>query len=258
MYFAPILYGTEGGGDINSGTIGYNTTGQLFTPNGRNSQFFLSSFPSIPAVDPNSQFVNQTGVNILQFGNDFRTGRTLQYSVDVQRELPWNFVASVGYIGHRADHLRSNFNRINALPLNALRLGNEILTTDINAVTAQQRAYASSIGVTIPANANAVYPGFGGNVAQALRPFPQYGRITDELESQGISRYNALQIKLERRFAQGIQFGASYTLSRLVTNAAEDILGGGPLSGVLQNPFNRNSLLTVSPSNAPQVFVTNF
>jgi len=258
LYFAPILYGTDGGGDINSGTIGYNTTGQLFTPNGRNSQFFLSTFPSIPAVDPNSQFVGQTGVNIIQFGNDFRTGRTLQYSVDVQRELPWNFVASVGYIGHRADHLRSNFNRINALPLNTLRLGNSILTTDINAVTPQQRAYASSVGVTIPANANAVFPGFGGNVAQALRPFPQYGRITDELESQGISRYNALQIKLERRFAQGIQFGASYTLSRLVTNAAEDVLGGGPLSGVLQNPFDRSSLLTVSPSNAPQVFVTNF
>ncbi|HEX2639315.1 MAG TPA: hypothetical protein VHL50_02035, partial [Pyrinomonadaceae bacterium] len=85
-----------------------------------------------------------------------------------------------------------------------------------------------------------------------------YGRITNILESQGRSRYNALQLKLERRFAQGVQFGASYTFSRLKTNAAEDILGGGPLSGILQNPFDRSGLYTVSPTNAPQVFVVNF
>ena len=96
------------------------------------------------------------------------------------------------YIGHRADRLRSNFGRPNALSLNQLKLGNEILRTDINAVTAQQRAYATSIGVSIPANANAVYQGFGGNVAQAIRPFPQYGRVTDILESEGESEYNAL------------------------------------------------------------------
>lgn len=258
LYYAPILYGTEGGGDINTGTIGYNTTGQLFTPDGRNARFFLSSFPGVPRVDPNNQFVGDLGVPILAFGRNFRTGRTFQYSADVQRELPYNFVTSIGYIGHRADRLRSNFGRANALPLNALRLGNEILRTDINSVTAVQRAYATSVGVTLPANGNAVYPGFGGNVAQALRPFPQYGRVTDILESEGRSDYNALQVKLERRFAQGVQFGASYTLSRLETDAAEDILGGGPLSGVLQNPFDRRGLKTVSPTNSPQVFVVNF
>jgi hypothetical protein len=258
LYYAPVLYGTEGGGDINTGTIGYNTTGQLFTPEGRNARFFLSSFPNIPPVDPNSQFAGNTGVNITYFGENFRTGRTLQYSLDLQRELPFNLVASVGYIGHRADRLRSNFGRLNALSLQSLRLGNEILRTNINDVTPAQRAYAQSIGVTIPANANAVYQGFSGNVAQALRPFPQYGRITDILESEGRSDYNALQLKLERRFAQGFQFGASYTFSRLVTDAAEDVLGGGPLNGILQNPFDRESLRTISPTNSPQVFVVNF
>ncbi len=261
LYYAPVLYGTNGGGDINTGTIGYNTTGQLFTPDGRNSRFFLSSFPSIPATDPNSQFVGNLGVPILafgQFGNGFRTGRTLQYSFDLQRELPFKLVGSIGYIGHRADRLRSNFGRPNALTLNQLKLGNEILRTNINSVTAAQRAYASSIGVAIPANGNAVYQGFNDTVAQAIRPFPQYGRITDILESEGVSEYNALQIKIDRRFAQGFQFGASYTFSRLVTNASEDILGGSPLDGVLQNPYDLKGLKTISPTNSPHVFVTNF
>jgi len=261
LYYAPVLYGTNGGGDINTGTIGYNTTGQLFRPEGRNAVNFLSSFPSIPATDPNSQFVGNLGVPILafgQFGNGFRTGRTLQYTVDIQRELPFNLVVSAGYIGHRADRLRSNFGRPNALSLDALKLGNEILRTDINAVTTQQRAYASSVGVNIPTSANAVYPGFGGNVAQALRPFPQYGRVTDILESEGESEYNALQLKIDRRFSQGFQFGANYTFSKLVQNASEDILGGSPLDGVLQNPYDLEGLKTVSPSHSPHVFVTNF
>jgi len=261
LYYAPVLYGTNGGGDINTGTIGYNTTGQLFTPDGRNARFFLSSFPSIPATNPNTQFVGDLGIPILafgQFGKGFRTGRTLQYTIDVQRELPYNLVASVGYIGHRADRLRSNFGRPNALSLDALKLGNAILRTNINDVTPQQRTYASSVGVSIPANANAVFPGFGGNVAQALRPFPQYGRVTDILESEGESDYNALQLKVDRRFSQGFQFGASYTFSRLIQNASEDILGGSPLDGVLQNPYDLEGLKTISPTHSPHVFVTNF
>ncbi len=260
LYYAPVLYGIGGGGDINTGTSGYNS-GQRFEPQGRNARFFLSTFPNIPSVNPNNQFVGDLGTTILafgQFGNGFRTGRTLQYTIDVQRELPFNLVVSAGYVGHRADRLRSNFGRPNALTLDQLKLGNEILRTDINAVTSQQRAYASSVGVNIPANANAVYPGFGGNVAQAIRPFPQYGLITDILESEGESEYNALQLKIDRRFSQGFQFGASYTFSRLITNASEDILGGSPLNGVLQNPYDLEDLKTVSPTHSPHVFVTNF
>lgn len=254
LYYAPILYGIDGGNDLNTGLLGYNS-GALFTPNGRNANFFLSTFPSIPPVAPNGQFI---GSDVQFFGDDFRTGRTIQYSVDLQRELPWSFVASVGYIGHRADRLRSNFGRLNALPLNALRLGLPILTTNINDLTAQQRAYASSVGVTLPANSNAVFTGFNGTVAQALKPFPQYNRINNILESDGETRYNAMQAKLQRRFAQGIQFGAAYTYSRLTGNASEDLFGGSPQSGVIQNPFDVDALNTVSPNNPPHVFVTNF
>ncbi len=260
FYYAPILYGTGGGGDINTGTSGYNS-GQLFTPAGRNARAFLSEFPNIPTVNPNNQFVGDLGATVLafgQFGNGFRTGRTLQYTIDIQRELPYSLVVSAGYVGHRADRLRSNFGRPNALTLDQLKLGNEILRTDINAVTPQQRTYATSVGVNIPANANAVYPGFGGNVAQAIRPFPQYGRIVDILEGEGESEYNALQLKIDRRFSQGFQFGASYTFSSLITNASEDILGGSPLDGVLQNPYDLEGLKTVSPTHSPHVFVTNF
>ena len=255
LYYSPVAYGINGGGG-GDGLQGYNG-GRTYTPNGRNAANFLSTFPSLPTVDPNSQFVGAPD-DINYFVRDFRTGRTLQYSIDVQRELPYKFVVSAGYIGHRDDRLRSNFGRINALPLNGLKLGLPLLNTNINNVTAAQRAFAASAGVTIPATAGAVYPGFNGSVAQALRPFPQYQNIINFLEHRGESSYNSLQIKLQRRFAQGIQFGASYTYSRLFTNASEDIFGGSPIGGVLQNPFDTNSLKSISPNNPPQAFVTNF
>jgi hypothetical protein len=257
IYYAPIIYGFEGSNDLSTGLLGYNTGSGPRTPNGRNANFFLSSYPSIPAVCPTCQFL---GSDVQYFDPNFKTGRTVQYSLDLQRELPYKFALSVGYVGHHATRLRSNFQRLNALPLNALKLGFPILNEPLAVALADPAtvAFAQSTGNPLPSSPNAVFPGFGGSVAQALKPFPQYNRINNLLESQGTSDYNSLQVKLDRRFARGIQFGASYTFSKLITDASEDLFGGSPLLGVLQNPFDRSSFRSVSPNNAPHVLVVNY
>ena len=51
----------------------------------------------------------------------------MQYSLDLQRQLPWNFAIQVGYIGSKGTRLRSNFDPINKVPLNALKLGLPLL-----------------------------------------------------------------------------------------------------------------------------------
>lgn len=265
LYYAPILYGTGGNGSIKTGTIGYNNDDINPRPFGRDTpgNQFLSTFRSLtsyPGIDVtgNGQFIGSLNQAIPYFDKDFKTGRTLQYTLDLQRELPMNLVGSIAYIGHRADRLRSNFGRLNALPLNVLKLGFPILNKNINQLSDPERAYATSLGITLPANGDAVYKGFNGKVAQALKPFPQYGRIENFLESEGESDYNAMQLKLDRRFSQGIQFGLAYTWSKLIGNASEDILGGSALDSLIQNPFNREDLKTISPTNSPHVFVANF
>jgi hypothetical protein len=269
VYYAPILYGFEGGNTIEA-SLGYRNAA---TPNdacprcrrpdpggSRQSRYFLSSFPSsgplAPTADPNDQFVNQ-GIAVDYFNNDYRTGRTVQYSLDVQRALPSKFALSLGYIGHRATRLRSNFERLNAVPLDALKLGYPVLRMSLSAARNDPAvaAYAASVGVPLPATP---YAAFNGTVAQALRPFPQYGRIRSQLESNGQSWYNAMQAKLDRRFSNGIQFGASYTFSKLITDASEDLFGGSPLGEVLQNPYDRRQLRSVSPNNPYHVFVFNY
>ena len=190
-------------------------------------------------------------------------------TLNVQRQLPYNFAVSLSYIGNRGSRLRSSFNPLNSLPLGALKLGNALLTKRLADVTASDRAYAASVGFPLPASPDAVYPGFNnqvgsvgvlgaGSVAQALRPFPQYGPINNRLESQGQSFYNAFKAELQRRFTNGIQFGASYTYSKLITDAASDLYGGSALTGVLQNPGDRRSLRSLSPDDVPHSFVVNY
>ncbi|MFL6285191.1 MAG: carboxypeptidase regulatory-like domain-containing protein [Pyrinomonadaceae bacterium] len=261
LYYAPIIYGVNGANTLTEGTAGFNTpfvancdTGPGCTANER-ADLFLRSFRQVSASTPTSQFINSS---VDFFDRDFRTGRTFQYGVDIQRQLPWKFVATLSYTGHRASRLRSNFSRINALPFNALRLGAPLLSKNLNDVTSAERAYASSVGVTLPANSNAVFTGFNGSVGQALKPFPQYNFITNQLESQGRSWYDAGTAKLERRFSNGIQFGASYTFSKLLTNAAEDLFGGSPTGSLIQIPGDSAGLKSISPNNATHVFVVNY
>lgn len=259
IYYSPVFYGN--GGD---GLLGYNP-GSNPINFGRDAFITLSNFPALPIADPNGQYVRDTNTALDFYDPNFKLGRTAQYDLSAQRELPYNFALSVSYIGNRGTRLRSSFNPYNALPIGALKLGLPLLNKSLASVTASDRAYAASVGFPLAASPDAVFPGFGtqagnygGKVSQSLRPFPQYGDINNRLESQGQSWYNAGKVDLQRRFTNGIQFGLSYTYSKLITDAAEDLYGGSALTGVLQNPADRRSLRSISPNDVKHSLVFNY
>jgi hypothetical protein len=255
LYYAPLLYNEFGRG----GQAGFSVQGGANINFNFDAFIRLSSYPPLPSPDPTSQFVTTPApTDVEGFDRFFKNGRTAQYSLNIERELPGKFVASVGWVGSKGTRLRSAFSPVNAVPLEALKLGAAFLQLNLADVTASQRAYAQSVGVTLPANNDAVFPGFQGTVAQALKPFPQYGRITEHMESQGQSLYNALRVDLNRRFSQGMQVGVSYTFAKLLTDAAEDLFGATPISGVVQNPYDRRALRTPSPNIVPHSLVVNF
>lgn len=274
LYYNPIAYNDQGEG----GYEGYNP-GQANPSPGREAlntiaengsvrvPISLRNFPALPRANPDDQAVGILNRNIEFFDKNFQLGRSAQYSLGLQRELPFNFAIDVSYIGSRGTRLRSNFNPLNALPFENLRLGDALLRKQVASLTASDYEYARSLGITLAAGPDAVYPGFGaqtgnsllaGTVAQSLRPFPQYGTILNRLESQGQSWYNAGKIDLQRRFANGFQFGVSYTFSKLITDAGEDLFGDSPINGVLQNPFDRRSLRAISPNSFPHSLVFNY
>jgi hypothetical protein len=59
---------------------------------------------------------------------------------------------------------------------------------------------------------NEVPPGLYADL-QAAKPYPAFGEI-NVLENRGTAEYNALQIKWERRFADGLSFTGSYSLAK--------------------------------------------
>lgn len=260
IYYSPVFYGN--GGD---GLLGYNP-GSVNINDQLNSFINLDNYPRLPIADPNSQYVSDLSITQDYYDPNFKLGRVAQYDLNIQRELPYNFALSLSYIGNKGTRLRSSFNPLNSLPLDALKLGDALLRKPLANVTASDRAYAASVGFPLPSSPNAVYTGFAtqtgnflaGTVAQALRPFPQYGVINNRLESQGQSSYNAFKADLQRRFTNGVQFGLSYTFSKQITDAASDLYGGSALTGVLQNPADRRSLRSISPDDVPHSLVLSY
>jgi hypothetical protein len=136
---------------------------------------------------------------------DFNNGQLLRYLVNVQRELPGQWLLEVGYVGSHGYELTTNA-ELNAVPAQYLS-------------TSRQRDQATIdfLGAQVPNPFAGILPtGFtGANVArsQLLRPFPQFNNVPTS-ESNGSSQYDSAQFRIERRFARGYAIMATYTASR--------------------------------------------
>jgi len=133
---------------------------------------------------------------------------------------------------------------INQVDSRYLSLGNT-LNADINSPA------AIAAGITKP------YPSFQGSVAQALRPFPQYTTIWDMFQPTGYDLYNSLQIRLQKRFSNGLSFLGAYTLSKNIgvggSDTFGDIFGGGGGKGI--DTFNRKLERAIENIDQTHVFV---
>jgi len=69
--------------------------------------------------------------------------------------------------------------------------------------------------------------------------------VNDYFGNDASSHYNALQVKLEKRFAQGLQFLGHYTYSRAY-NYNDDYFSVDPKFGYGPDDFNRNHVFVIS------------
>ena len=54
----------------------------------------------------------------------------------------------------------------------------------------------------------------GATLAQALRPFPQFGNIGDQYERDGNTWHDALEVKVAKRMSHGLSGGVGYSWSK--------------------------------------------
>ncbi len=163
--------------------------------------------------------------------NAGRLPRITQWSVGIQREVIRGTVLDVTYVGNRGawwtapslstyayNSLQpSDLTRWGLNPTNPADLA--LLTQPISSPLVQQRFPSLKLvnspgGIpTVPS----VYPGFPASqtLNQAMRPEPQFYGVPPFLGPPlGVTWYDALQLKVTKRFSHGLDFQYAFTYSR--------------------------------------------
>ncbi|HWB98507.1 MAG TPA: hypothetical protein VG672_17470, partial [Bryobacteraceae bacterium] len=199
-------------------------------------------FPSVPQgpfFDP--IFANGTSTSWMQ-PNGARLPMVENWNVGVQKMFR-GVLLDVSYVGTAAHHLLNGNLNYNQLNPQYLALGSVL-----NATIGSPEANAA--GFFAP------YPGFEGSVAQSLRPYPQYQAITMSSNPAGNNTYNALQVRVQKRYTNGLSLLLSYTVSKDLTDA--DGQGGGAFLGAAQDYYNLRLEKAVAAADVPQAFVAAY
>jgi hypothetical protein len=237
-----------------SGNQGLALTSNVFNPvtNTTALNARIDNLPAIPVptFSPSRTFAvnNQSqGFNGTVFGINPNLESPLiqEYSFGYQRDLGFNTALEIRYVGTQSNNLLrgidlnqidifnngflADFNRAranfvltgNAACTTAQNAGCQALTVFPNLVAGGNLTNATNTGFLTngqPADLawNYVINGQTGTVN--FLPNRNAGAV-DLLDNLGVSNYNALQIDVRRRFAQGFSLNANYTFSKSLTDA---------------------------------------
>lgn len=199
-----------------------------------------------PGLVPSPGLLNSPNYFIDRNGG--RPPRILQWSVGVQREITADLILEASYVGNRGawENATSlvNLNATNPATLTSKGIdptssaGQSLLLSTFASGKPQAAGFALPYP-TFPATAT---------LAQALRPFPQFGSITDYWSPLGDSWYNSLQAKVTKRYSKGLTILSAFTWSKSEANPA----------GTINNVFNRSIQKSISSFDQPLVFNTGF
>lgn len=167
-----------------------------------------------------------------------------QWNFDVQKTLPGGIFVDAAYAGSKGTHLPQISVPISQLPNQQESLGNGLLSLVSNPYY--------GIVQSGPLSGPTVQKG------QLLTPFPQYNGVQPELW-QGNSSYNALQLKVQKRFSGGQTLLAAYTLSKFLTDS-ESLTSWLEAAGAggFQNYYNMKAEKSLSSYDVPQRLVVSY
>jgi hypothetical protein len=228
----------------------YPTAASLQTP-----VVVLSKITAYPGKEPpfiDPTVMNGNGNALFIESKVDRPGTIQNWTLDIQRQLPFQTIVDVAYVGGHGDHLQAFLHDPNqGNPANLSR--GACLQVDI----ANQATSPVCAGQPLVA---APYAGFSGTVSQALRPFPQYGTVSVDSATMddpfGDYTYNAMQAQVTKRTSAGLTVLASYSWSKNLTNADSEYPSeagweGNGNAGAL-NVYNLKAEKALSSFDIPQ------
>ena len=227
---------------------------------------FPTGVENYPGRDPSFQQVLLGGTGAQYYRDEEGyPGRSQQFNVALQHQFANNLSAEVAYIGLRGSHLPNTLN-MNQLGLEHIdRAANDTTVCSLtgNVIIPQgQRGYTSTQRDTCSgAYLRQLVPNpFVGLIREGalstpvvqrallLVRFPQYTSATRR-GYFGESRYNALQLRADKRFGIGGLISANYTFSRNYGNVETvtgwlDAAAGNPVAGYQTNNLEQEMALS--------------
>ena len=201
-----------------SGTFGFNQVDQagLTLPISYGGQNYTAttrrSTPGSEILTLDNPFPGQgtpaARTNVLAFSPDNKASSVVQWSFDIQRELPWSTILTVGYVGSKTSHIDNTISNFNSPPPS--------INTDFNSRRPWQ-AYVSR---------------GEGNQARLL------GNIR-YLDSFANANYNALQVQVQKRYGRGITAGLAYTYGKALGEGYGRNDPAGNVQPTYQDPNDR-------------------
>lgn len=232
------------------GALGYRGNVTTYLPPGGNNDlpaFNLSDGFPFPVQLP---LGNKIGPSAFQSQNhnhlerDTRTPYSQQFTMTLQQQLPGEMLFEAGYVGNRGSKIDSGDYDWNQLDPQHLSLGRDL----------QSRVPNPYGGV--------VSGSFGGPTIQRrqlLRPFPYYNRISIRRPHMGSSIYHGYLLNVEKRFARGIAFLASYTFGKQISDAIEGFGFSGSeqvnVLGMQNGRYDRASERSIHSTDSGKRFV---
>ncbi len=169
-------------------------------------------FPIPPQVINYYTVQNSAGVTPEYMDYNYKSPYMVQYTVSVQQQLPWDMTVGVAYVGNHGVHLAT------------IREGNPVFPTS-----------TSLCGDPASRCVNGIVPFWDAS----LSPPPVNPNFSSSVNigTFANSRYNGLQIVVNKRAGRGLEFQAAYTRSRVTDDTQgqeniRDCLVSGGLLGI--------------------------
>lgn len=239
IYYPPIFTSTFVG-LVN----GFSSTNTSYVPEGNNTNFpafkFSSGFPHPPVPLQGAKlgplgFLGQTAAFQRPYAP---TPMSEQYTLSVERQLPYNVVLQASYVGNHGVHMVAETYDMNQLNPDHFSLGSQLQSN-------VQNPYAGEV------------PGsLGGptiTLQQSLLPFPYYGAVNVTYPHDGNFMAHYLELSAQRRSANGLTFLFGYTFGKLLDDSLQ-----APLSYLADNPqkvqnvYDRQAEYSLDPADVSQ------
>jgi hypothetical protein len=247
LFMGPVI-GTGYNGNGVPATGYQGSTPWVTTLNGVNPLNLLSNpFPQgfTYATGSSLGLATDLGQSVVAMDRSRHTSYAEGWNLDIQQLFPKQVLFDLAYVGSHGVHLYGDYNA-NQLPDKDLALGSQLNNLVPNPFYGKITSGSLS----------------GPTVAQSqlLLPYPQFTGVTlGDGSFYGASEYNALQLKVERRFQNGFSILGSYTWSKLMDNVQPNngFPGGSFAGGAPQDWDNLRGEWALATFDTPQYIAIN-